>query len=86
MIIGGLPLWNRLRAQAGFQAVLRGINAAVVGLLVAALYQPVWTSAIHAPADFALGLADFVLLAFWKWPPWLVVVCSALAGAVLARL
>lgn len=86
MIIGGLPLWNRLRAQAGFQAVLRGINAAVVGLLVAALYQPVWTSAIHAPADFALGLADFVLLAFWKWPPWLVVVCSALAGAALARL
>ena len=86
MIIGGLPLWNRLRAQASFQAALRGINAAVVGLLVAALYQPVWTSAIHAPVDFALGLADFLLLAFWKWPPWLVVGCSALAAAVLARL
>jgi chromate transporter len=86
LIIGGLPLWNLLRAQASFQAVLRGINAAVVGLLLAALYHPVWTSAIHAPGDFALGLADFLLLAFWKWPPWAVVVCSALAGAALARL
>jgi chromate transporter len=86
LLIGGLPLWNLLRAQAGFQAVLRGINAAVVGLLLAALYSPVWTSAIHAPADFALGLADFLLLVFWKWPPWVVVVCSALASAALARL
>ena len=86
MIIGGLPLWNLLRAQASFQAVLRGINAAVVGLLLAALYHPVWTSAIHAPADFALGLADFLLLALWKWPPWVVVGCSALAGAALVHL
>jgi len=86
LIIGGLPLWNLLRAQASFQAGLRGINAAVVGLLLAALYQPVWSSAIHAPSDFALGLVDFLLLAFWKWPPWVVVVCSALAGAALARL
>jgi chromate transporter len=86
LIIGGLPLWNLLRAQASFQAALRGVNAAVVGLLLAALYHPVWTSAIHAPADFALGLADFMLLALWKWPPWLVVGCSALAGAGLAYL
>lgn len=86
LIVGGLPLWNLLRMQPSFQAALRGINAAVVGLLLAALYQPVWTSAIHAPADFALGLADFLLLAFWKWPPWLVVVCSALAGAPFIRL
>jgi chromate transporter len=86
LIIGGLPLWNRLRTQASFQAVLRGINAAVVGLLLAALYHPVWTSAIHAPGDFALGLVDFLLLMFWKCPPWLVVVLSALGGAVLIRL
>ena len=86
LIVGGLPLWNRLRAQASFQAMLRGINAAVVGLLLAALYHPVWTSAIHAPGDFALGLVDFLLLAFWKLPPWLVVVLSALGGAVLGRL
>jgi chromate transporter len=86
LIVGGLPLWNSLRAQASFQAMLRGINAAVVGLLLAALYRPVWTSAIHAPGDFALGLVDFLLLAFWKWPPWLVVVLSALGGTVLGRL
>lgn len=86
LIIGGLPLWNLMRAQPSFQAALRGINAAVVGLLLAALYHPVWTSAIHAPGDFALGVVDFVLLAFWKWPPWLVVVLSALGGAVLGRL
>jgi chromate transporter len=86
LIVGGLPLWNRLRAQASFQAMLRGINAAVVGLLLAALYHPVWTSAMHARGDFALGLVDFLLLAFWKWPPWLVVVLSALGGAVLGWL
>ena len=61
-----------------------GINAAVVGLLLSALYDPVWTSAIHAPKDFALGLAAFALLAFWKVPPWLVVVLAALGGAGLA--
>jgi chromate transporter len=86
LIVGGLPLWNRLRAQASFQAMLRGINAAVVGLLLAALYHPVWTNAMQARGDFALGLVDFLLLAFWKWPPWLVVVLSALGGAVLGRL
>ena len=86
LIVGGLPLWNLLRAQPSFKAALRGINAAVVGLLLAALYHPVWTSAMHAPADFALGLVNFLLLAFWKWPPWLVVVGSALAGAALAQL
>ncbi|MGE3536186.1 MAG: chromate efflux transporter [Candidatus Tectimicrobiota bacterium] len=86
LIVGGLPLWNLLRAQAHFQTALRGINAAVVGLLLAALYHPVWTSAIQAPADFALGLADFIVLVFWQWPPWLVVICSALAGMLLARL
>jgi chromate transporter len=55
-------------------------------VLEAALYHPVWTSAIHAPADLALGLVDFALLAFWKWPPWLVVILSAVGGAVLAYL
>jgi chromate transporter len=86
LVVGALPLWDSLRPRPSFQAALRGINAAVVGLLLAALYHPVWTSAIHAPADVALGLVDFALLAFWKWPPWLVVVCSALGGAALAHL
>jgi chromate transporter len=86
LVAGALPLWDSLRPRPSFQAALRGINAAVVGLLLAALYHPVWTSAIHAPADVALGLVDFALLALWKWPPWLVVALSALGGAALARL
>jgi chromate transporter len=65
------------------QAALMGINAAVVGLLLAALYQPVWTSAILGPADFALALLALVALMFWKLPPWLVVVATALLSGVL---
>jgi chromate transporter len=86
LVVGALPLWDSLRPRPSVQAALRGINAAVVGLLLAALYHPVWTSAIHAPADVALGLVDFGLLVFWKWPPWLVVLLSALGGAALAHL
>jgi len=84
MVIGVLPFWNQLRSLGSFQAALRGINAAVVGILLAALYQPIWTSAIHAPVDFALGLLAFGLLVLWKWPPWLVVLLSALLGAALS--
>lgn len=86
MTIGALPFWDLLRTQAGFQAALRGINAAVVGLLLGALYHPVWTAAIHTPIDFGLGLLAFGLLAFWKWPPWLVVVLTAFGGEGIARL
>jgi chromate transporter len=86
MTVGALPFWDRLRSRPRFQAALRGINAAVVGLLLAALYQPVWTSAIHAPSDFGLALLAFGLLAFWRWPPWLVVVLTAVGGEVIARI
>ena len=79
-VIGILPFWNALRTKVSFQAALRGVNAAVVGILLAALYQPIWTSAIHAPIDFALALLDFGLLVLWKWPPWLVVLLSAAIG------
>jgi chromate transporter len=68
-----------------FQSALKGINAAVVGLLLTALYNPVWTSAIHSPADFGLGLIAFGLLMFWKCPPWLVVMLTAVGGEALAR-
>ena len=84
LIVGTLPFWDALRARAGFQGALRGINAAVVGLLLAALYQPVWTSAIRGPWDFALALAAFGLLALAKTPAWLVVVLTAAGGAWLA--
>jgi chromate transporter len=86
LLIGALPFWNRLRSQPSFQAALRGINAAVVGLLLAALYSPVWTSSIKAPTDFLLALAAFGLLAIWKCPPWLVVLLAALAGLGLSLL
>jgi chromate transporter len=83
LIVGALPFWDALRARSGFQAALRGINAAVVGLLLAALYQPVWTSAIRAPADVALALVAFGLLALWKAPAWLVVALTAGGGALV---
>lgn len=86
LVAGALPFWERLRTIGSFRKVLMGINAVVVGLLLAALYDPVWTSAIEVPSDFALGLAAFGLLSFWKFPPWLVVVLTSLGGAALARL
>jgi chromate transporter len=85
LVIGSLPYWERLRGRTDAQAILRGVNASVVGLLLAALYDPVWTSAILRPADFCLGLVLFGLLVFWKLPPWLVVVLAALGGAALAH-
>ena len=78
-----LPFWEGLRRRAPVQSALRGVNATVVGLLLAALYTPVWTSAIGAPRDFAMGLVAFLLLAIWKLPPWLVVLLGALAAAVM---
>ena len=67
-------------------AALCGVNAAVVGLLLSALYRPVWTSAILAPADFILALGAFLMLALWRVPPWLVVMLGALAGWAVARI
>ena len=79
-----MPLWAPLRRSAHTQAALAGVNAAVVGLLLAALYHPVWTSAIHGAADFALALAAFVALLTWRVPPWLVVLVTTAAGVLLA--
>jgi chromate transporter len=83
LVIGALPFWEELRRRASAQAMLRGVNAAVVGLLLAALYQPVWTAGIANAADFALAIVAFLLLFMWQTPPWLVVVLSAIAGALL---
>ena len=86
LVVGVLPFWDRLRRRPQAQAALRGVNAAVVGLLLAALYDPVWTSGIQTPADFALAAAALLALAFWQTPPWLVVIVTALAGAGLVAL
>jgi len=81
LVLGALPLWEGVRRHARMQHAMQGVNAAVVGLLLAALYHPVWTSAIFSAADFALAAIAFLFLVIWKVPPWLVVIlCAALAG------
>ncbi|HTV89895.1 MAG TPA: chromate efflux transporter [Stellaceae bacterium] len=85
LLIGVLPFWDALRGRRGVRAALTGINAAVVGLLLAALYRPVWTSAIFGPADFALGIAAYLLLVMWRAPPWLVVILGAAGASIIAR-
>jgi chromate transporter len=83
LLLGVLPFWEALRQRAGVQAALSGVNASVVGLLLAALYTPVWTSAIAGPRDFGLGLLAFLLLAVWRLPPWSVVALGTLAAGLL---
>ena len=84
LLVGVLPFWNSFRQWSWAQALMRGANAAVVGILVAALYQPVWTSAITGPYEFALALSGFLLLSVWKLPAWAVVIVMALGGVVTA--
>jgi chromate transporter len=85
LLVGGLlPFWDTLRHRSGVRAALRGVNAAVVGVLLAALFTPIWTGAVHTSADFGLGLVAFLLLVLWAVPPWLVVLLGAIAGQVLA--
>lgn len=80
LVIGALPFWERLRRQPSARAALTGVNAAVVGVLLAALYDPVWTAAVRGPGDFAQVLVAYLALVAWRIPPWAVVVGSALAG------
>ena len=84
ILIGTLPFWETFRKRAGAQAVMRGVNAAVVGLLSAALYNPVWTSSVKTSGDFGIALLGFVLLTVWRAPPLVVVIVSALGGITLA--
>jgi len=83
LVVGTLPFWNDLRNEPHAQAVLLGVNAAVVGLLGAALYDPIWISAVRGPLDFAIALTAFLALQVWKAPVWAVVGAAALAGWVL---
>jgi chromate transporter len=81
LVVGTLPLWTRLRANRHARGALAGVNAGVVGLLAAALYDPVWTGTVAGSADFAAALALFVLLTAWKCPPWALVLLGAGIGA-----
>ena len=82
LVAGVLPFWEALRSHARARSALAGVNAAVVGLLLAALYQPVWTSAIVGVHDVILALLAWVALMFWRWPPWLVVLACAVVGGI----
>lgn len=82
LIFGALPFWESLRKFKSIQSSLLGINATVVGILLTALYNPVWLAGITSGVDFAIGIFAFVLLVMWKAPPWLVVGLCALAGFV----
>ena len=84
LLVGALPFWEGFRKRLLTQAAMRGANAAVVGILGAALYDPVWTSAIFTAKDFTLALAGFILLTVWKTPPWAVVLFCAAGGVLLA--
>ena len=84
LVIGAMPFWEELRRGAIARAALAGVNAAVVGLLLAAFYRPVWVTGIGGVGDFALAMMAFLLLFMWRTPPWLVVLLSAIAGAAIA--
>jgi chromate transporter len=82
-LMGALPFWHGLRARPQARAAMAGVNAAVVGLLASALYNPVWTSAVRGPTDFAIAAAGFAALIAWRAPPLLVVVLTAAARIAL---
>ncbi len=86
LVLAALPYWQALRARPSMGAMLAGVNAAVVGLLAAALYSPVWTSAVLSKLDFAVAVVGFFLLTRWKTPPLAIVVLCALAGIAEAAL
>jgi chromate transporter len=86
LIVGALPFWEALRENTAVQSVFRGVSAAVVGLLLAALYDPVWTSSIRGTRDMAVALVAFGLLMFWKWSPSYVVVVTASLGWLMTAL
>nr|WP_307285262.1 chromate transporter [Bacillus sp. SORGH_AS_0510] len=83
LVLGSLPFWNMLRQNPKIKGMLMGVNAAVVGILIAAFYQPIWTSSIFTPIDFAFAAILFSMLVYWKLPPWVVVILGAVGGSVI---
>ncbi len=86
LIYGTLPFWNQLRRNTKVKGALMGVNAAVVGILIAAFYQPIWVSSIFAPVDFAFAALLYSMLVFWKLPPWTIVLTGAIGGSLLTFL
>lgn len=86
LILGALPFWDSLRRNPKIKGALMGVNAAVVGILIAAFYQPIWTSSILAPIDFAFAAILFSMLVYWKLPPWVIVVTGAIGGSLMTYL
>ena len=86
LILGALPFWDSLRNNPKIKGAIMGVNAAVIGILISAFYFPIWTSSILAPVDFALAAILFSMLAYWKLPPWVIVVSGAIGGSLLSLL
>lgn len=84
LILGTLPFWDSLRRKPKIKGALMGMNAAVVGILISAFYQPIWTSSILAPIDFAFAAILFSMLVYWKLPPWIIVVTGAIGGSLMS--
>ncbi|PKH11701.1 chromate efflux transporter [Planomicrobium sp. MB-3u-38] len=84
LIVGALPFWDALRTNRKVKGAIMGVNAAVLGILISAFYTPIWTSSIIEAKDFALAAVLFSMLAYWKLPPWLVVVTGAIGGSLIA--
>jgi chromate transporter len=84
LILGTLPFWDALRRNSSISRALMGVNAAVVGILIAAFYHPIWTSTIKAPIDFVFAAVLFSMLVYWKLPPWVVVLTGAIGGFILS--
>ncbi len=86
VILGALPFWDSLRSNPKIMGAIMGVNAAVIGILISAFYFPIWTSSILTPVDFALAAVLFSMLAYWKLPPWIIVVTGAIGGSLLTLL
>ena len=83
LILGALPFWDVLRNNPKIKGAIMGVNAAVIGILISAFYFPIWTSSILAPIDFALAAILFSMLAYWKLPPWIIVLTGAIGGSLM---
>lgn len=86
LILGSLPFWNMLRQNPKIKGALMGVNAAVVGILISAFYNPIWTSTILKPIDFAFAAVLFSMLVYWKLSPWIIVVTGAIGGLLMSLL